>query len=285
MNPLLRLAAFAARLLPTSLKQGIYSFKPFARLLRKSLNRAAPLGMSQVQVAAGGLQGCTLVLDMQTEKDYWLGTYEPELQAAIQHWIRPGSTVYDVGANIGYVSLLLGLRTGQEGKVFAFEALPANIARLTQNFSLNPIPAHLHTVHAAIVDRSAPVRFWVHSSNAMGKAVGSAGREHPEEYVNEIEVPGLSLDEFCYGSGNPSPQVIKMDIEGGEVLAVNGMLRLLAEARPLLLVELHGHAAARAVWAALMQHNYTVHRMQPAYLRVETVDQLDWKAYIVAQPS
>jgi hypothetical protein len=44
---------------------------------------------------------------MQVDKDYWLGTYEPELQAALREFIQPGMVTYDIGANIGYVSLLM----------------------------------------------------------------------------------------------------------------------------------------------------------------------------------
>jgi hypothetical protein len=88
-------------------------------------------------VAAGGLSGLTLSLDLQTEKDYWLGTYEPDLQQAIQDLVQPGMIAYDVGANIGYISLLLGLAVGKDGHVFAFEALPANVERLQKNLRLN----------------------------------------------------------------------------------------------------------------------------------------------------
>ncbi len=68
------------------------------------------------------------------------------------------------------------------------------------------------------------------------------------------------------------------------MLAIKGMERILQEVRPLLLVELHGHEAARAVWESLARHKYTVHRMQPGYPQVDSVDQLDWKAYIIAKP-
>ena len=67
---------------------------------------------------------------IKTEKSRWLGTYEPELQAALREFMKPGMTVYDVGANIGYVTLMLAHRTGARGKVFAFEALPVNVERL-----------------------------------------------------------------------------------------------------------------------------------------------------------
>ena len=127
------------------------------------------------------------------------------------------------------------------------------------------------------------MRFLVHPSTSMGKAVGSAGREKMADYLKEIEVPGLALDGYVFDQGHPPPQAIKMDIEGGEVLAIKGMERILEEVRSLLLVELHGHEAARAVWESLARHGYTIHRMQPGYPQVNSVDQLDWKAYIVAK--
>ena len=98
-------------------------------------------------------------------------------------------------------------------------------------------------------------------------------------------MPGVALDDFAYGAEGAIPQVIKMDIEGGEVLAIRGMERLLAEARPLLLVELHGQAAAAAVWESLQRHGYAVRRMTEGYPRVEALSDLDWKAYIIGDPA
>jgi hypothetical protein len=95
-------------------------------------------------------------------------------------------------------------------------------------------------------------------------------------------VAGLSLDDFVYRQGNPPPQVVKMDIEGGEVLALPGMARLLAEARPLLLMELHGPQAARTAWETLNAAGYRVCRMAPDYPPVASLEALDWKAYLVA---
>jgi FkbM family methyltransferase len=287
MNPILRLAALASRLLPVSLKQSIYRFKPLAGLVRRTLNRAAPVELSQVKIAAGGLAGFTFELNLLTEKDYWLGTYEVELQQAVNDLLRPGMTIYDVGANIGYVTLLLARSAGERGHVVAFEALPANVARLEKNVALNHLGGRVIIVPAAVVDQAGPVHFLVHPSTSMGKAVGSAGREKMEEYLKEIEVPGLALDGYVFEDGLRShrpPDAIKMDIEGGEVLAIKGVERILQEVRPLLLVELHGHEAARAVWESLARHHYTVHRMQPGYPQVKSVDQLDWKAYIIARP-
>jgi FkbM family methyltransferase len=282
MGWLLSLAAFFARLLPDPLKRLLYRLPPLARFLRRALNRAAPGGMSQVVVAAGMLKGYSLLLDMQTEKDYWLGTYELELQSALRQLVKPGMVAYDVGANIGYISLMLAGLSGESGRVFAFEALPSNQERWRSNVDLNGLAGRMQLFAGAVTDKNAPVRFLVHASGGMGKAAGSAGRE--ESYQAEIEVPGLSLDEFVFARGNPAPQVIKLDIEGGEVLALPGMRRLLAEKHPILLLELHGQESCRVSWQILTGLNYKLCWMKAGFPQVPALEDLDWKAYLVALP-
>ncbi len=279
---LLSVAAFFARILPTSAKNALYGFKPLAGLIRDTLNKAAPSGLDVVNIAAGRLEGMPMLLDMQTEKDFWLGTYEPEMQSALGELIKPGMTAYDVGANIGYVTLILAKLTGAHGKVYAFEALPDNVERLRRNVELNGFNDRVSIFPGAVAAGEGEVRFLVHSSGGMGKAAGSAGRN--EQYLREITVPGISLDEFVYTQGNPPPQAVKMDIEGGEVMALPGMQRVLAEARPLMLMELHGPESARAAWDALTAAGYQLCRMKPGYPRVPSLDALDWKAYLVALP-
>jgi FkbM family methyltransferase len=279
---ILSFAAFFARVLPAPVKRALYSIKPLAGLIRGMLNKAAPLGLSEVTIAAGTLEGMPMLLDMQTEKDFWLGTYEPEMQSALGELIKPGMTIYDVGANIGYVTLMLAKHTGAQGKVFAFEALPDNVERLRRNVELNGFNNRVNIFSGAVAAGAGEVKFLVHSSGGMGKAAGSAGRD--EQYLREIIVPCVSIDEFVYSRGNPPPQAVKMDIEGGEVMALPGMRRLLAEARPLMLMELHGPESARAAWEALTTAGYRPCEMKSGYPRVPSLDALDWKAYLVALP-
>ncbi len=263
------------------LKRALYRIEPLARLIRRGLNQAAPQGPVRVQVAAGGLAGATLLLDLQEEKDYWLGTYEPELQSAVAELVRPGMVAYDVGANIGYISLLLARAVQTDGRVFAFEALPANLERLRLNLALNGLQTRVQVVAAAVTDHSGLVQFLVGPSGGMGKAAGSAGRQ--AGYKQAITVTGLALDDFVVAQGNPHPQVVKMDIEGGEVLALPGMRRLLKEVHPLVLLELHGPEAARVAWDALSEAGYRICRMESGYPAVHSLDALGWKAYIVAR--
>jgi len=282
-KPLLSLAAWVARWLPMSVKKMIYQTPPLARLLRSALNRSAPSGLNQVMVAAGSLQGAVLNLDLRAEKDYWLGTYEPELQTAISDFVRPGMVAYDVGANIGYISLMLARQTGLKGRVFSFEALPANLERLRGNLALNDFASVTIVVPAAVVETSRPVRFLVGPSGGMGKAEGSAGRQE-FDYPEVIQTDGIALDDFVYQSGNPAPDVVKMDIEGGEILALPGMRRLLMEKQPLVLIELHGEQAARAAWDLARPMGYRLCRMESGYVQINSMDELDWKSYLVMIP-
>ena len=280
-NALLRIAGWAAGWLPPAAIHRIYKFKPVARQIRRMLNKAAPAGLSSVTVAGGGLVGVQLVLDLQSEKDYWLGGYETELQAALRKWMKPGMVVYDVGANIGYISMLMARQIGDGGRVFAFEALPANLERLWLNLESSRLGVEITVIPAAVVDRERSVRFLVGLSGGMGKAEGSAGRqEFP--YLESIEVQGISLDQFVFEQNNPPPGLVKIDIEGGEVLALPGMRRVLCECHPIIFLELHGPEAAQVAWEELVSAGYRISHMQRGYPEVNSIERLGWKSYIVA---
>ena len=274
------LASFIARSLPLSLKQALYRFPPLARFIRITINAAVDEGLSVIEVAAGDLQGYKIQLNLKAEKSRWLGTYEPELQAAMREFLRPGMIVYDVGANIGYITLLMAHNVGPLGRVFAFEALPVNVERVRNNISLNNL-SNVSIISAAVLDKTAPVSFYVHSSVGMGKAAGSAGRSDAQ-YTAEINVAGLSLDDFVYKQGNPAPAAVKMDIEGGEVLALPGMRRILEEHHPLMLLELHGPESEKAAWETLTSAGYTLRAMEVGYPVISSPESLGWKAYLIA---
>lgn len=273
----------AARYLPQRAKQTVYRFPPVARLIRQQLNRAVPGGLTQVEIASEKLAGFYMLLDLQSEKDYWLGTYEPELQEAITGLVQPGMVAYDLGANIGYITLLLARCVGESGQVIAIEALPDNLERLDSNITLNKLDPIVKIVHGAVVERSQQVNFYVGPSDGMGKVEGSAGRQDLE-YSETITVEGIALDDFVYQSGNPVPQFVKIDIEGGEVLAFQGMKRVLNDARPIVLMELHGPEAAVAAWQALTDAGYQICYIKPDFPVVTGPEVLGWKAYLAAFP-
>jgi len=265
------------------LKRLLYRIRPLAHGLRASLNRAAPEGLVEVSIAAGCLAGYRMLLDLHLEKDYWLGTYEPELQEAVREFVKPGMIAYDVGGNIGYVTLMLAHTVGQGGWVFVFEPLPQNVERLRGNLILNRLESRVTIVPKAVVEATKEVRFHCGPSHGTGRVENAVGKEF-SLHSAAMTVQGVSLDEFVFREGNPPPHVVKMDIEGGEVLALPGMREILHQIRPLLLLELHGTQASQVAWQVLAQASYSLRWMRRGYPMVKDAALLGRKAYIVAIP-
>ena len=88
-----------------------------------------------------------------------------------------------------------------------------------------------------------------------------------------------------FEGGNPAPEMVKMDIEGGEAIALPGMSRILTQLRPLVFLELHGHEATQVAWDVLGSANYSICSMADGYPEIPELTDADWKAYIVAQPN
>lgn len=278
---LLRLAARTAAALPVWIKKGLYRLGPGTRAVRSLLNRAAPAGPEEVEIAGGLLRGTRMVLDLHTEKDYWLGTYEPAMQQAILESLRAGQSAYDVGANIGYVTMMLAHVVSSYGLVVAFEPLAENFARLQENLSLNKLGDRVKPINAAVGDRKGEGEFLVHSSRAMGKLSGSAGRS--ESYQRRIRVPIVALDEYVLDGGGRPPDLVKIDVEGGEHAVLSGMRQVLEKYHPTILLELHGGLAARDCLEILGGAGYLAHALEPRIRAIRPED-LPWRALVRAEP-
>lgn len=278
---ILSTAATAARIIPPPLKRLLYQLGPLTQGLRRVLNRAAPEGVAEVTVAAGPLAGMRMRLDMQDEKDLWLGNYETELLSGLASLVKPGMVIYDIGANVGYMSLLFAKLVGPDGQVIAFEPVPENAERIAHNAVLNQYEKIIRVEKLAVIDTPRNLQFFVPASGGTGKVAGAAGRS-VAAYIREIEVTGTSLDNFIDEQGNPVPDLIKIDIEGGEVLAIPGMKNLLTHQRPTVVMELHGPEAAEVAWRFLKAAGYHIRYLRTGFPQVLTFEELDWKGHVVA---
>src|SRR5256885_2015501 len=88
-----------------------------------------------VPILQGPLKGKKWIVGSQRHA-FWVGSYEPHMQHLIAREVKPGQIFYDVGANVGFYTLLASVLVGP-GRVFAFEPLPANIGYLRQHLALN----------------------------------------------------------------------------------------------------------------------------------------------------
>ena len=210
------------------------------------------------QIASGLGRGLRLRVLPETPRSYWLGTHEPDMQAALRGQIKAGMVVYDCGANVGYFSVMLARLVGPRGRVYAFEPSPASLDALRAARDLNGL-SNLSVVPQGVWDARATLRF---SCGGAGRSLvsdhvegvfGETGAGAPAETFVEVEVN--SLDEFVYAEGNPPPDFVKLDVEGAEGRALAGARRLLAEQRPGLLLEIHG-GPGREVFALLEEFGY-----------------------------
>ncbi len=167
----------------------------------------------------------------------WLGWYEKPCVEFVATLIRPGMVAFDVGANVGFYTLLLAQGVGPEGRVIAFEPDPANVAYLKKHLSLNKID-NVEIVEAAVSDKEGTAYF--SGTGAMGK-LSHAG----------APIQSVQLDNFS------RPDFIKMDIEGGETAALRGSAKILAERHAVWFIALHGLACAETP-RLLTSQNYTL---------------------------
>jgi FkbM family methyltransferase len=148
---------------------------------------------------------------------YWFGVWEPLLSRWVEERLRPGDVVVDVGANMGYFSLLAAQRVGASGRVVAIEPAPPTFAKLTANLALNP-GAAVRPVRAAVGARREAVPFYRASWNDAESSTVARGGSEPAWEVQAFPLARLLSDDEIART-----RLVKVDIEGGEWDAVRGL--------------------------------------------------------------
>jgi FkbM family methyltransferase len=163
---------------------------------------------------------------------YLLGMAEPHLQGIIQRYVSSGDVVYDIGANMGYVSLSLAKQVGPLGRVIAFEPLPQNADLLRRNIESNKLTnIELWPVAASDAGGEAVIRV---SGNL---ATASLVWHRHEPSAIKLSVNTVMIDDLVDTEKIPLPKFVKIDVEGAEGAVLRGMHRTIAAARPVLFIE------------------------------------------------
>jgi FkbM family methyltransferase len=204
------------------------------------------------QVENGPAAGIWLRLNPRTGLDVLRGASEPEVQEALLRHLRFGMTFYDLGANIGFFSLLAAHLVGEQGRVVAFEADPEIAARLREHVDRNKFRC-VTVVEKAVWSKGSKVSF--ERADAATSPDRGLGHVVGVPTASTIEIEAVTLDDFVRSS--PAPDCIKCDVEGAEVEVFRGAQKLLAEKRPVILCEIHSEANRRALLAELQRFGYT----------------------------
>lgn len=199
--------------------------------------------LRRTRVLGGPLRGKTMSMPTLERLSFALGTYEPHVARAISQYVRAGSVAYDVGANAGYLSMLMATRAGPTGSVFSFEPDARNAAALRENVRANGFTT-VTVVPSAVSDTSGRLTFATFRYSLVGQIATPATATD----AVMVDVPCTTLDEFIHGEGHPAPAFVKIDVEGAEERVFAGGVRMMREARPVIVAEIRA-----AVWPAIEQ--------------------------------
>jgi len=148
--------------------------------------------------------------------------------------VKPGDVFLDLGANIGYFSLLVASNSPSV-KVISFEPVAGLFQKMNDNICLNNIK-NISTINAAVGQTSGEKELFISGPDNLGMS----SFHHPENYSGSKErVKVVALDDWFKTCGMPKIDIIKLDIEGSELAALKGMKELLEKQKPVLLVEVN----------------------------------------------
>jgi len=165
-----------------------------------------------------------VITPMMVETNAW----EKTETAWFVNSLRYGDVVVDIGANVGYYTVLAGKRVGPTGKVYAFEPDPVAFALLKKNVALNGL-TNVVVEPKAVSNEPGSIRLYLSEENKGDHRIYQPeGEERPS-----IEVEAVALDDYL--SDQPAPDFIKVDTQGAEVVIYQGMTGTLERAESIVM--------------------------------------------------
>jgi FkbM family methyltransferase len=172
-----------------------------------------------------------------------VGQYETEIFEDIGARLAPGMTFVDIGANKGDYSLFAGHLVGDSGHVIAVEPIPENVCWIRRSIEENDL-RNIHVADVALSDQDGEATFFLGAKSGWGSLLGRP-RENRE---GEITVQTRTLDSLLPELPIDRVDAMKIDIEGGENLAIRGAEHVIERFRPVIWLDLHPHDGADVGW-------------------------------------
>lgn len=211
------------------------------------------------------------------------GMYEKSTNKVLEKYIAAGDVVLEAGANVGTETLLLSRLVGDQGRIYAFEPVPALKSRLEENCALNGL-ANVSIEQLALGETSGVISFFIADEGFTNQGMGSK-KPVNQHLKNEISVKQVTLDEYCKKQGIRSLDLIKMDIQGAELDLLQGGDETIRLYRPAIFLEAgEGWSSLEDLYAWLNSRNYDVYSvLKDASLSIISIDDLSSGVWL-AQP-
>ncbi len=246
----------------------LYRRLPYSEFLLRSLNFAIhKVSPHHLAITRDGLRVQCDLRDFIQATIFHFGEWEPYNTALIKRLLKPGDTFVDVGANIGYFSLLASTLVGELGHVVAVEASPNIADRLGHNLLINEA-RNVRIVNEAASDKSGTLRLFSGRDNDSGKTttIEALGDRF------EAEVTARPLPEMLLVSERASTRLIKVDVEGAEASVVRGLMTTEWPETTCLLVEIRPEAGdGDNIFDVLTRKGYVA---------FEVVNDYRWRSYL-----
>lgn len=249
------IAVVSARWTPSVIKRWIHKHKYLSRFARKTFAGVVGFDGKVVEVQTGPLEGIKLVVSQHVSHAHISGSYELETQLAIDRLVAPGFICYDLGASVGYLSLLMARKAEH---VYSFEPAPHAIAEFRRHIAANGFQ-NITIVEKAVSDCERMVEFGL-TDNAYGSRIVDS------EVASSLKVTTTTLEAFV--ASHRPPDFIKIDVENEEGRVLEGARSILRESQPLICCELHSVEAAEAVQGILHEYGYKVTTLEGEPFRI-----------------
>jgi FkbM family methyltransferase len=193
----------------------------------------------QKKIANGALMNVTPVSHIDQQL-FWYGYYEKPLALLLERILKPDSVFFDIGANIGYFSLIAAKKS-KEGMIYSFEPVKELFHKLKLNLEENEVQNVRAFCLAVGENKDESVIYLSGPDNP-----GMSSMKPAENFSGTTQPTGvISIDDWMKESGTKRPDIIKLDVEGSELLALKGMKLTLSEHKPFLIVEISAVTLSR----------------------------------------
>lgn len=165
--------------------------------------------------------------------------YEEEEKQFLRRTLGPGMTVFDIGANVGWHTILTSQAVGPTGKVHAFEPIPDTFHNLQLNVTLNKLTQVLPQC-LALSHEPGMLSFHIFPEGYdIYNSMGARERHEGVQAARQVLVPTTTLDDYCRERNLPCVDFLKIDVEGAEEFVLRGGQQVLQESpNPVILIEL-----------------------------------------------
>lgn len=204
------------------------------------------------RIPFGPIKGKKLFMSPQISPRMWFGIDEPWMAQLCATYVKPSTVIYDIGAHIGYTTVLFAHYLKGTGVIHAFEILPATANFLRKTVEANNLQnVTIHTVglgsDEAILELS------------IGPTAMTSIHRKKDDGNKTESCRVVKLDKYRHEHNLPLPDLIKMDIEGAEIDCLQGSLDLINQSGPTMIIAFHSKILLQQGYELLTSLGYKLY--------------------------